>query len=611
MLASASASPPAAGPAAEAPYIYVCTVGSCHRAASEAVLLDLEELCKLAARNCASQLQPRVVPSGCLGYCSQAPNALLVLPRDDGSAAGDGEEFIFTRLSTRRATAELVLVATGAVQRPDDDCVTAERANDEAAERLLQEAASGDEAPRAARARQLRAITAAAAEKRWNSAARLALEVCGGDAAACPHSEDVSRYCSLLYAAGAWAAAHLVFAAQLSRAPPAPNRLRVWAAAGAARCLVHLGAGSDATALLLAEQAALRAVACQPTAETEPLLHMLSSTRSRLSALLRAQDARRGAGAAQLAPPPVPDGYERWQVVAVEPVSAWSFTLTARAPPLPRYAGSSAARRQVATSLWHVMALAEKAARPGEGPLPLLERQYTPVSSMEDWAQGHVTLLVRLYPAGAVSPWLARLAAEPPAARAGARTLLLGSPLPTVTSDDPAASAAAAPPGPVLLAVGGTASTVALQLLSCARHAWSAQPCCVIYSCRADDVLLLPQLEAAAAARGVPTRIRVHCTPAAPGQEQPFPAAAPHSGSGQQELPHCMVHAGRVTAQVVAEELAALQPRKSAAETRRRQRRAAADVWALVCGPQGFVQTIQAALLDAGLPRARITVLAG
>jgi NAD(P)H-flavin reductase len=587
----------------------VCSVGSCYRADSEAVLLDLEELCSLAADGCAS-LMPEVRPGGCLGYCSQAPNALLVRC---GDGDDDDVEYIFTRLSTRRATAELALVAAGAVAPPDvDDEASDDDASEAAvqtrehrraaAERLLQHASSVTELPpRVARARQLRAIAAATAEQRWNSAARLALEACGGDAAAAGSmAEDVERYCRLLFSAGAYAAAHVVLAAQLSRAPPAPSRLRVWAASGAAQSLAQLGAGGNALALLSSEQAALRAVARQPTAETEPLLHLLSDARRRVNSFAGVATARGGA----LPPPPVPDGYERWQVLAVEPVSAWSFTLTAKAPPFSSGTMKSSRRRRVGTSLWHVLALGELAARPTEGPLPLLEREYTPISSAEDWADGHVTLLVRLYPGAAVTPWLARLAAELPKTRAGAGTLLLGSPMATVLNDDPAAVASAAAPGPLIIACGGTGITVALQLLACAQHAWSRQPCSVIYSCRADDVLLLPQLETAAAARGAATRIRVHCTPAVQADQPPF-AVPPNDSLSTPPgaLPHCSRHAGRVCAQAVSEELAWLQ--RAAAG------RHAGDVWALICGPPGFVRTLQAVLPDTGVPRARITTLAG
>ena len=589
--------------------IYVCSVGSCRRAASEAVLLDLEELCSLVAYGDVSQ-QPQVVKGGCLGYCSQAPNALLVLSDGDG----DGTERVFTRLSTPIAIAELAVTAGSAVAATRTGTTdSSEEQRSVTPELLLQQAATLDEAtPRTARARLLRAINASVAEWRWNSAAQQALELCGGDAAACPNTEFVETYCRILVLARAWAAAHLVFVAQLQRSPPAPSRLRVWAAAGAAQCLVQLGMSEDAFMLLSTEQSALRALSRQPTAETEPLMHMLSSTRSRLSALAQATGPRLQFST-QLLPPPVPTGYERWQVLSMEPLSSWSFTITAQAPPLSVFRTAATRRERVHTSLWHVIALAEL-LRPMEGPLPLLEREYTPISSAEDWALGRVTLLVRLYPGATVTPWLARLATELPNTRAGAGTLLLGNPLSTVPDDDQASNAAAKVPGPVLIACGGTGITVALQLITCRRHAWSGQPCSVIYSCRSDDVLLLPQLESAAAGRSAATRIRVQCTPAVQGQDPPFVVAdrADLGGSmtkPRDALPFRHVHAGRVCAQAVSEELAWLH---RAVEKRRRRRQIhLGDIWVLVCGPSGFVQTVQAALVLAGLSRERITVLAG
>ena len=41
-----------------------------------------------------------------------------------------------------------------------------------------------------------------------------------------------------------------------------------------------------------------------------------------------------------------------------------------------------------------------------EGPLPWIERDYTPVSSAKEWEQGRCELLIKVYPTGAATSWL-------------------------------------------------------------------------------------------------------------------------------------------------------------------------------------------------------------
>ena len=67
--------------------VHVCQAGPCRRAGGEAVLLEIEEL----ANNVGGVV---VQPSGCLGNCSQAPNALVVT---------DASERLFARLCTLTA----------------------------------------------------------------------------------------------------------------------------------------------------------------------------------------------------------------------------------------------------------------------------------------------------------------------------------------------------------------------------------------------------------------------------------------------------------------------------------------------------------------------------
>ena len=72
--------------------ILVCQAGTCRRAGGEAVLLEIEELAKDGT--CS------VEASGCLGACSQAPNAAVVRKRRGG-------ETVYTRLVDVEKSAEV------------------------------------------------------------------------------------------------------------------------------------------------------------------------------------------------------------------------------------------------------------------------------------------------------------------------------------------------------------------------------------------------------------------------------------------------------------------------------------------------------------------------
>lgn len=82
----------------DAAEILVCQAGACRRAGSEAVLLEIEELASSVGGHAVVQ------PSGCLGNCSQAPNAVVT--------NGNGEK-MFARLCQLSDSAQLVAHACG------------------------------------------------------------------------------------------------------------------------------------------------------------------------------------------------------------------------------------------------------------------------------------------------------------------------------------------------------------------------------------------------------------------------------------------------------------------------------------------------------------------
>ena len=118
-------------------------------------------------------------------------------------------------------------------------------------------------------------------------------------------------------------------------------------------------------------------------------------------------------------------GYARWSLRAVTPVSKHSavYHFTSddgeRGTPIRKGRGG----RTVWSKTWHTTLLAEVGeAANNEGPLPWVERDYTPVSTAHEWEQGRCDILIKVYldPPGLATRWLHSVSAPPPAAGAGA-----------------------------------------------------------------------------------------------------------------------------------------------------------------------------------------------
>ena len=80
------------------PTVHVCHASSCLNRGSEAVLTEIEELANAAGVNCT------VKPSGCLGYCDQAPNALV---------QRRGSETVHVKIRSLEQSADVVRAAKG------------------------------------------------------------------------------------------------------------------------------------------------------------------------------------------------------------------------------------------------------------------------------------------------------------------------------------------------------------------------------------------------------------------------------------------------------------------------------------------------------------------
>jgi hypothetical protein len=231
------------------------------------------------------------------------------------------------------------------------------------------------------------------------------------------------------------------------------------------------------------------------------------------------------------------ESYTRWTLSSVTPVSRHSaiYSLTSkdrkRATPHPRGRG-----RQVVPVTFHTTLLAE-IGQNGEGPLPWIEREYTPVSTAREWDLGRCELLVKIYKDGLATSWLR---ADPPP------QFWLSTPMKTlhVPSLNPDGSAFS--PASVLLLLAGTGVVALPQILAhrdpCYKlgistpRRWQLRvPIDLLFSCREDDVLLLPEI-AQWCRDGEDKGLR-HCTlmltpPNADGAP-PFPDVAAGVGDGQ------------------------------------------------------------------------------
>ena len=69
--------------------------------------------------------------------------------------------------------------------------------------------------------------------------------------------------------------------------------------------------------------------------------------------------------------------------------------------------------RTVWSKTWHTTLLAEVGvAANTEGPLPWVERDYTPISTAREWEDGRCDILIKVYlqPPGKATEWLHRIA---------------------------------------------------------------------------------------------------------------------------------------------------------------------------------------------------------
>ena len=202
------------------------------------------------------------------------------------------------------------------------------------------------------------------------------------------------------------------------------------------------------------------------------------------------------AAMAQAGMPQAIESYSPWtlkEVVAVSKHSAifrYASSDLKRGTPHPRGRG-----RMPEPVTWHTTLLAEVGANE-EGPLPWIERDYTPVSTAKEWEKGTVDLMIKIYPDGAATSWLHRAAPQ---------RVWLSKPVKTLSVPSLVKDGDGFRPASVLLLLAGTGVVALPQILqhrdpnrqlgiSTPQRDQLRVPIDLVLSCRGDDVLMLSQL---------------------------------------------------------------------------------------------------------------------
>uniref|UniRef100_A0A0G4FK07 Flavoprotein pyridine nucleotide cytochrome reductase-like FAD-binding domain-containing protein n=1 Tax=Chromera velia CCMP2878 TaxID=1169474 RepID=A0A0G4FK07_9ALVE len=405
------------------PEIRVCHARTCRGRGSEIVLAEIEELGNLVDGLTVSE-------TGCLGYCSQGPNAVVI---KSGEGESD-EERVHVRINSLEASARVVEDATG--KKP-----ALEEAPQEATERL-------------ACLRNLRAREHNRSVFRWNAALR-------------GMEQEVRRMPGLI-----------------------PDFLELLDLAGFSE-----GVGVANGKSLLPRISFL---------VSEILFLLCTKDLSFPSCQQEEQVSEIPSLCAKRAMPETISQYSQWSLEGVTPVSKFTAiyhlksTDPKRGTPHPRGKG-----RVAVPITWHTTMLAEVGAN-DEGPLPWIERDYTPVSTAKMWEQGRCDMLVKIYHNGKATSWL----------RTHGNTLptkvWLSKPMktlqvPSLIAGDDGETGAFHSPASVLLLLAGTGVVALPQILqhrdpvnnlgiSTARQNQLRVPIDALLSFREDDVLLLDKI---------------------------------------------------------------------------------------------------------------------
>jgi len=605
--------------------IRVCQGSSCRRQGSRGVLEEIEDLAA-AFQKCTVQ------ESGCLGLCHQAPAAIVVKQR---------KETPFTRVHSVDTSAQVVEFATG-----------------HAAVTLLQ-GTSQEQRGRLEDARAQHARDAAGSVSKWNSALkglpelavkkerfyRIELEVEGATLLA--KAGFLERSLQSFY----WLQASV---GQLSGQVDFQDlfQLSIEIVLEKAKVLGKLGRTAEIEAIKQQVEVTWR---------TKVNPRMLKQIAEEINDAIKDSSSAVNISDAQSAPfgVPVIENYCLWSLETIRVVSAHCAVFhfatkdKKRGTPHPRGGGKPAS-----PNTWYSTLLAPRGDNAGdvEGPLPWIERDYTPISSAKEWEQGKCDILIKIYQDGKATSWLHSLIAkaaslEVQAAESNAQEeskpldmqkLRESGNMVTVPKDVPARLWLSKPnktlsipglvpegepfrPDSLLLVLAGT-GIVALPQVLAHRDGYgklgistfpSQQiriPIEVIFCCRRDDILMLPEItqwckESAhdhEPKRGAPPFRGVrHCTlaltePEGKASEAPFPfedsTFKDESASGLQSFEALhnthLVH-GRISLEMIKQNVSRME----------------AKCRIVVSGPVGFNTSVREMLLRCDVVDDQMTIL--
>jgi len=315
------------------------------------------------------------------------------------------------------------------------------------------------------------------------------------------------------------------------------------------------------------------------------------------------------------------ENYSQWSLTNVTKISRHSAVFhfhsedRKRGTPHPRGGG----RSPPSPNTWHTTLLGEVGGN-SEGPLPWVERDYTPISSALEWERGECDILMKIYPDGAATSWLHRVVSQSQTSAATSIRVWLSKPVKTLNIPQLMTGNSGYKES-VLLLLAGTGVVALPQLLhhrdpygklgiSTKKMFQLPVPMDLILSCRADDTLMLPEItkwcqeacdfaDASIAGADIIKGVR-HCTLLLTGEDQarednPFPDVTDSDIEREKlaSLPNAQVLNTRLSYDLVSKALS----------------RVAKPCRVVVSGPSSFNAAARGMLLNAKVHEDNITIL--
>lgn len=248
---------------------------------------------------------------------------------------------------------------------------------------------------------------------------------------------------------------------------------------------------------------------------------------------------------------------------------------------------------------WHTTLIASVGPN-DEGPLPWIERDYTPISTAKEWEKGKVDILIKIYPDGAATSWLHRT--KP-------KRVWLSKPVRTMSVPGLATEGGTEfRPASVLLLLAGTGIVALPQILhhrdplyklgfGSPRKDQLRVPIDLVASFREDDVLCVPEIAAYCRDEKEGLRFCTLLLTKTRDGKKAFPDAAAkgnaqHAEAELKDLQNARILRSRLSAAIVEESV----------------RRMPRPCRVVVSGPDGFNSACRT-MLNGIIDRDQVTVL--